>query len=360
MNEKILSHQKNQLSLAVNRENILIFFLSILLILQTFYLYYFQPVEYVKLIQEDLLGEWVTFLSFFFACFFFGFLFFKSTPKIKGIWFLLIAIASIFIAMDEISWGQRLFRINLPQYFADKNFQGEMNFHNIQGFMADQWTIMKIVGIIFIFYGLFLPVVTHLSTGIDNLRKKIFIPVPPLSLSPLFVIVFVFFVFHPLIKVDEIGEMYMGITICLFGFYHWLSYFQDNRSQVFSGFVNKVVVFCIFSTGILAIIVGKLFSPTIIYKDLNSSELVIERTTKLIQGYQQFTILGGILFIVCAIILFYKSFASQKQKDWVLTSFERIVHRKELCMILFLPDSYQYRQKQHQDYNVPRPNPAWL
>ena len=125
-------------------ETMTIAWMGIVIILLIYYAFYFQPIIYIKLVTEDYWGEWVTFISYFFASFIFGWLFIKSKPKIRGIWFLLLAIGSFFISMEEISWGQRLLVLTPPQFFAEKNFQAEISFHNIEGFWTNEWRNMKI------------------------------------------------------------------------------------------------------------------------------------------------------------------------------------------------------------------------
>lgn len=45
--------------------------------------------------------------------------------------FIGVAIILFFIAGEEISWGQRLLGVTTPEYFAEKNKQGETNLHNL-------------------------------------------------------------------------------------------------------------------------------------------------------------------------------------------------------------------------------------
>ncbi len=42
-----------------------------------------------------------------------------------------IAFLFFFGAGEEISWGQRIFEIETPEFFAEKNIQNEMNIHNL-------------------------------------------------------------------------------------------------------------------------------------------------------------------------------------------------------------------------------------
>lgn len=45
--------------------------------------------------------------------------------------FGLFVIVTFWMAMEEISWGQRIFRWETTGYFAENNMQGEMNLHNL-------------------------------------------------------------------------------------------------------------------------------------------------------------------------------------------------------------------------------------
>jgi hypothetical protein len=44
---------------------------------------------------------------------------------------LVIAVFCFFDAGEEISWGQRIFHIKTPEYFAEHNTQDELNVHNL-------------------------------------------------------------------------------------------------------------------------------------------------------------------------------------------------------------------------------------
>lgn len=52
--------------------------------------------------------------------------FFDATTKTAAI----LAIVFFVIAMEEISWGQRILQIQSPEFFAQNNQQGELNLHN--------------------------------------------------------------------------------------------------------------------------------------------------------------------------------------------------------------------------------------
>jgi hypothetical protein len=82
--------------------------------------------------QEDGLVEWATFLSFFVAA---GWLVVGVRKKSASVMFkvacLLLAAFCVVVAGEEISWGQRLFGFKPPDVFLERNFQQEMNLHNV-------------------------------------------------------------------------------------------------------------------------------------------------------------------------------------------------------------------------------------
>jgi hypothetical protein len=43
----------------------------------------------------------------------------------------ILAAVLLLVALEEISWGQRIFNIASPAYFEQHNVQGEITFHNL-------------------------------------------------------------------------------------------------------------------------------------------------------------------------------------------------------------------------------------
>ncbi|MEZ0261548.1 MAG: hypothetical protein ACAH80_11095 [Alphaproteobacteria bacterium] len=58
----------------------------------------------------------------------------RHTPWLLG-WVLLTTLASLFIAGEEISWGQRLIGWATPEGWADINTHKETNLHNLSGLL---------------------------------------------------------------------------------------------------------------------------------------------------------------------------------------------------------------------------------
>ncbi|HRC56631.1 MAG TPA: hypothetical protein PKU97_11950, partial [Kofleriaceae bacterium] len=83
------------------------------------------------LAQEDGPVEWITFSAFTLAA---GILALR-VRKLGGRWFaaasVLLALFCVVVAGEEISWGQRLLGFRPPDVFLDRNFQQELNVHNV-------------------------------------------------------------------------------------------------------------------------------------------------------------------------------------------------------------------------------------
>jgi hypothetical protein len=63
--------------------------------------------------------------------------------------YILLSIGLFFIAMEEISWGQRIFNVSTPELLLSSNLQKEMNIHNLK------WFPRHTLYIIVSFYGAF-------------------------------------------------------------------------------------------------------------------------------------------------------------------------------------------------------------
>ncbi len=86
------------------------------------------PMAYIWATYEDLVGEWVQFWSIAIA-------FAVSARLVFVRWryrwfFLALSLSCLYVAMEEISWGQRLVGFSSPEFFRANNLQGEFNVHN--------------------------------------------------------------------------------------------------------------------------------------------------------------------------------------------------------------------------------------
>lgn len=92
--------------------------------------------------REDHVIEWLQFFLFFASGILAIIIAIKigKVSKLMRIVFIILALGLIFVAMEEISWGERLFNISAPEVFDGDstvpllgyNVQSEMNLHNFR------------------------------------------------------------------------------------------------------------------------------------------------------------------------------------------------------------------------------------
>jgi hypothetical protein len=130
-------------------------------------------------------------------------------------WFyLLCTLFCLVIAMEEISWGQRLMGVEPPAWFAHHSTQREINVHNV----FQKWTGIKarhVVAAVMLLYGVLLPCLRRghrLRASLD--RRDI--PIPPRFLVLGFLLASLAMIDLPTGREEEIGECFFSICLLLF------------------------------------------------------------------------------------------------------------------------------------------------
>jgi hypothetical protein len=141
---------------------------------------------------EDGPVEWGTTVVYLLASFValsIGITFCKEKSLTYGVLYLIVAVGLFCIGMEEISWGQRLFELETPEFFKENNIQGELTIHNLGG-----KRILHTAYIIVGFYGAFaykiLP--KRIKT---NYKQLVSLLVPDSSLFFYFFITFIFYIY---------------------------------------------------------------------------------------------------------------------------------------------------------------------
>ena len=93
-----------------------------------------HPSLYFRLFDEDGPVEWLQAICFALAALM-GFLIarhhWRAGQRAVGAFFVLLGLCCVFLAGEEISWGQRVFDFGTPSALEDVNMQGEANVHNV-------------------------------------------------------------------------------------------------------------------------------------------------------------------------------------------------------------------------------------
>lgn len=143
------------------------------------------PDVFVWITAEDSLVEWSEFVMIFASSLIFAGLslsLFRNHQVMLGCLSLLVAVGSLFVAGEEISWGQRVFGWNTPEGLAAMNVQRETTLHNISSVHPLFIYGMMLVGL----YGTLMPFLESARWSIKRQSLLSYLLVPPLCLIPAF------------------------------------------------------------------------------------------------------------------------------------------------------------------------------
>ncbi|OGQ19810.1 MAG: hypothetical protein A2138_07375 [Deltaproteobacteria bacterium RBG_16_71_12] len=122
-----------------------------------------------------------------------------------------LALFCLFVAGEEISWGQRLFAFKPPDAFLERNYQQELNVHNVLmdeaglGFALESKHVVAFLAIAFV-VALPLFVRTRLLSGARAVA-------PPLALLPAGLVVFAAELSYPVDLTGEGAELLLGLLL---------------------------------------------------------------------------------------------------------------------------------------------------
>ena len=143
---------------------------------------------YVSLIIETGPYEWIGAVSCLVAASLFLLAYVKYPEEIpifsrltkRNLFVLVLALGSLFLFLEEISWGQRIFGLETPKWLMEINEQKEINLHNVSG-VHDQ---AHQIGISLLeIYFVVLPVLVHLSPLAGRFFRFIGLPVADLQIA---------------------------------------------------------------------------------------------------------------------------------------------------------------------------------
>lgn len=163
---------------------------------------------YYQAVQEDEWVEWASFWAFGLA----GAVFaatawrqWRATGQLP--WFAAgVALFCWFVALEEISWGQRLLGYRPPVYFLEENFQQELNLHNV---VDTKYRKLALKGVI-LGFGVVLPVLAALP-GPRDLLRRLRIEASPLALVPAFLAAYLLYAEYPWTHTGEWVELMLGL-----------------------------------------------------------------------------------------------------------------------------------------------------
>jgi hypothetical protein len=163
---------------------------------------------YYRAVQEDEWVEWASFWAFAVAGIVFGLTAVRCWRSSRALpWFLAgVALFCWFVALEEISWGQRLLGYRPPTYFLVENYQQELNLHNV---VDTRYRKLALEGVI-LGYGVVLPVLALLP-GLGGVLRRLGVEAPPVALAPAFLGAYLLYLEYPWTHTGEWVELIVGL-----------------------------------------------------------------------------------------------------------------------------------------------------
>ena len=175
-------------------------------------LYYFS-------VREDGLLEWTTFWAFIAAAYL-NLRLALADRHSPWAWQIpvLLSLFCFVVAMEEISWAQRILNYQPPEYFLAQNFQQELNLHNV----VDKSYRKLALKVIILGFGVLLPLLNLVPTARKWLQK-LSVPGPSLVLAPAFIATYILYEWYPWKHSGEWVELLLGLGFMFAALEHWLA-----------------------------------------------------------------------------------------------------------------------------------------
>ena len=143
---------------------------------------------YVLLTEDHLFEYWTAalYLAGALVCF--------LGPRIVGgvsgktrYWLIGWGVLFLLVALEELSWGQRIFGVDTPGFLLSRNLQNETNIHNLDSELANRGfaSLAFVVGVA-------LPSLALVSKRFNSFIERFGVPLPPWELAVPFSLAFAF------------------------------------------------------------------------------------------------------------------------------------------------------------------------
>ncbi len=237
----------------ISMKRIRIFFLLIMVIfLSTSYAIFLWSDNNTVLLlgKEDGVFEALTAIFFLVTSTFFFIKYIKHkepnhliilTTK-RNIFFLLLSIVFFMGFGEEISWGQRIFNLQTPEFLEKINVQKEINIHNVtifhgktadgkqKTFFTKLLNIDRLFSIFWFSFCFLVPVLEKTNQWIRNVIKKINLPIIPIWIGSFFVLNYIFSkileniinsqLHHSLVEIKECNIAFLFIVVSIYLYIH--------------------------------------------------------------------------------------------------------------------------------------------
>ncbi|GJL64710.1 MAG: hypothetical protein DHS20C12_29780 [Pseudohongiella sp.] len=176
-------------------------------------LFFAYPVAFIRSISEDQWVEWMTFWCALLAA---GIGMRACIRLVGQDWWVTVSVLalslfSLFFALEEISWGQRLLSFEGPEFITSRNSQSETNLHNL--FMGPGKSELNIKSAVFAGIVVFAIGVPAWLFGRGRNSWLSRLPFPPAGAAPIFLASALCFKYLQRYRLDELGEYLLALGL---------------------------------------------------------------------------------------------------------------------------------------------------
>ncbi|WP_198246465.1 tetratricopeptide repeat protein [methane-oxidizing endosymbiont of Gigantopelta aegis] len=236
------------------------------------------PQLYIFATYEDMYGEWGQ-AFFFLATFIFSTLNAINSATGRYRWFfMLLALASFYTFMEEISWGQRLLGYDTPEFFAKHSYQDEANLHNLLTGPVESWTKTALTYLItlgLIGYGVIFPIALKMQWKPALWLAQLGVVAPPLALLPAFLFGGLFELELFSFNEAEVAELLVAMAMSFTALNFWLQQHQSSPSK-------RLLYFMV--TTVVVLVAAFITTQTLLHNPRQKAEI----THRLANGYDKF------------------------------------------------------------------------
>ena len=191
---------------------------SLLLVSITF-IFYYSNFTYQSLVKEDGIIEYLTAIFLMSISIFLikKLLEIEDIISVNNLGIIIFSIIFFFGFGEEISWGQRIFNIETPTFFAQNNLQSETNIHNLMigGVKLNKLIFTNGLFLIFSFYFLVFPYLYFKSIKARSFINKFSVLLPRYSQSLIFICSTIVIYIFDHERISELWECLFAFTMLI-------------------------------------------------------------------------------------------------------------------------------------------------
>jgi hypothetical protein len=215
-----------------------------------------DPVRFTQLVTEDSWFEYGAAVALGTAALLLLLPTLSAGPGGRRVILALLCGIALFVAGEEVSWGQRVLGVETPESYAAMNLQGELTVHNLAALDFLNSRLNRVIGWVVLCW-------TVCSVSLRVTRPRRFTamraagaPLIPIGLVPVFLLAPYFLLTRPVAKSDEVAEFFGSLAVALWAAGLAVQYGPEAARRLASkaGAMAGTLVFIAVSTGALTVL----------------------------------------------------------------------------------------------------------